>query len=200
MVEASRSVLNRYIPDIYLHSDVYKGQDSGNSPGYGLSLVGETTEGALFCSEALSTPRADPHLQNRKKDVIFGEERDDRPPPSTPEEVALRASRALLVEMKKGGCVDRKHQWIVLLYMVLGSEDVGRVKTGPLSPRTYACIAYYLMSTNLTLLSSIQFLRDVKETFGTSFKIVPAVEGEPQGELLLSCYGTGFINVNRTVS
>lgn len=31
MIEASRSVLNRYIPDIYLYSDVYKGEDSGKS-------------------------------------------------------------------------------------------------------------------------------------------------------------------------
>jgi RNA 3'-terminal phosphate cyclase-like protein len=29
MIEASRSVLNRYIPDIYLYSDVYKGNESG---------------------------------------------------------------------------------------------------------------------------------------------------------------------------
>lgn len=29
MIEASRSVLNRYIPDIYLYSDVYKGDESG---------------------------------------------------------------------------------------------------------------------------------------------------------------------------
>jgi hypothetical protein len=29
MIEATRSVLNRYIPDIYLYSDVYKGEDSG---------------------------------------------------------------------------------------------------------------------------------------------------------------------------
>lgn len=29
MIEASRSILNRYIPDIYLYSDVYKGDDSG---------------------------------------------------------------------------------------------------------------------------------------------------------------------------
>jgi RNA 3'-terminal phosphate cyclase (RTC), insert domain len=31
MIEASRSVLNRYIPDIYLYSDVYKGEESGKS-------------------------------------------------------------------------------------------------------------------------------------------------------------------------
>jgi RNA 3'-terminal phosphate cyclase-like protein len=29
MVDAARSVLNRYIPDIYLYTDVYKGEESG---------------------------------------------------------------------------------------------------------------------------------------------------------------------------
>jgi len=29
MIEAARSILNRYIPDIYLYSDVYKGDESG---------------------------------------------------------------------------------------------------------------------------------------------------------------------------
>lgn len=138
MVEASRSVLNRFIPDIYLHSDVYKGEDSGKSPGYALSLIAETTEGALYCSESVSTPRPDPHstkASKSKRDSIFGEPRDDGPIPTTPEDVALSASRALLLEIQRGGGVDRKHQWIVLLYMVLGSEDVGRVRMGSLSPR-----------------------------------------------------------------
>lgn len=29
MIEAARGVLNRYIPDIYLFADVYRGEDSG---------------------------------------------------------------------------------------------------------------------------------------------------------------------------
>lgn len=29
MVESARSVLNRYVPDVYLYTDVYKGDDSG---------------------------------------------------------------------------------------------------------------------------------------------------------------------------
>jgi RNA 3'-terminal phosphate cyclase-like protein len=140
MVDASRSILNRYIPDLYIHSDVYKGEDSGKSPGYALSLLAETTEGALYCSEAVSSPRPDPHsakeISKAKKDRMFqDEEKDDGPVPTTPEDVALTAARELLVAIKRGGCVDRKHQWLVLLYMVLGSEDVGRVKMGQLSAR-----------------------------------------------------------------
>lgn len=41
VVEAARGVLNRYIPDIYIYTDVYKGKESGLSPGYALTLVAE---------------------------------------------------------------------------------------------------------------------------------------------------------------
>lgn len=47
----------------------------------------------------------------------------------------------------------------------------------------------------------IQFLRDVKDFFGTSFKIVSAEPSDPSSsELLYSCYGTGYVNVNRTLA
>lgn len=131
MIEASRSVLNRYIPDIYLYSDVYKGEESGKfvnvyylpiyiqcketrSPGYALSLFAESTTSAIDCSEAASQPGV------------------------PPEDIALLATRALLSKIRRGGCVDRKHQSLVLLLMVLGSEDVGRCKMGEPTPRTSA--------------------------------------------------------------
>ncbi|KIM87244.1 hypothetical protein PILCRDRAFT_305539 [Piloderma croceum F 1598] len=159
MIEASRSVLNRYIPDIYLYSDVYKGEESGKSPGYALSLLAESTTSAIHCSEAVSQPGV------------------------PPEDIALHATRALLDEIKQGGCVDRKHQTLVLLMMVLGSEDVGRCRMGPPTLRT------------------IQFLRDVKDFFGTSFKIVPAEPSDASStELVYSCYGSGYDNVSRRLA
>lgn len=156
MIEASRSVLNRYIPDVYLYSDVYKGEESGKSPGYALTLLAESTTSAMHCAETISEPG------------------------SAPEDIALQCSRALLSEIQKGGCVDRKHQSLVLLMMILGSEDVGRVVMSEPSNRT------------------VQFLRDANEFFGTVFKISPASVGS---ELLLySCYGIGYINTNRTLA
>ncbi|KAI5121665.1 hypothetical protein M0805_002741 [Coniferiporia weirii] len=157
MIDASRSVLNRYIPDIYLYSDVYKGEDSGKSPGYALSLLAESTTGALHCAEAVSTPG------------------------SAPEDTALLASRALLAEVKRGGCVDRSHQILVLLMMVLGSEDIGRCRMGEPSART------------------IQFLRDVRDFFGTSFKISTDSSDPSSTDLIFSCLGVGYINVNRSL-
>ncbi|EMD38305.1 hypothetical protein CERSUDRAFT_93837 [Gelatoporia subvermispora B] len=159
MIEAARSVLNRYIPDIYLYSDVYKGEDSGKSPGYALSLLAESSTGAMHCAEATSQPGV------------------------PPEDIALLASRALLEEIRRGGCVDRKHQSLVLLMMVLGSEDVGRCRMGEPTART------------------IQFLRDVKDFFGTSFKIFPADPAdESSSDLLFSAYGVGYVNANRSLA
>jgi len=158
MIEAARSVLNRYIPDIYLYSDVYKGEESGKSPGYALSLVAETTTSALHCAEAVSRPGV------------------------APEDIALQAARSLLNEIERGGCIDQRHQTLVLLLMVLGSEDVGRCRMAEPTERT------------------IQFLRDVRDAFGTSFKIVPADRSGHSSDLLYSCYGTGYVNTNRTLA
>ncbi|KAJ3787435.1 18S rRNA biogenesis protein [Lentinula aff. detonsa] len=159
MIEAARSILNRYIPDIYLHSDVYKGEESGKSPGYALSLLAESTTSVLFCSEATSEPGV------------------------APEDIALQATRALLSEISKGGCVDQKHQSLVILLMVLGSEDVGRCRMSQPTPRT------------------IQLLRDIRDSFGTYFKISPADPTKPDSsDLLYSCYGTGYVNANRDLA
>ncbi|KAG8992672.1 hypothetical protein FRB90_000935, partial [Tulasnella sp. 427] len=159
MVEAARSVLNCYIPDLYIHTDVYKGQDSGKSPGFALTLLSESTTAAIHCAEAVSQPGA------------------------TPEDVALVAARSLLNEIRDGGCVDQKHQCLVMLMMVLGTEDVGRCRIGPLSER------------------SIQFMRDIRDVFGTTFKVVPAEPSDLDSkELLISCYGTGYVNSNRSVA
>ena len=82
------------------------------SPGYALSLLAESTTGAMHSAEAISKPGV------------------------PPEDVALLASRSLLAEICRGGAVDRQHQTLVLLMMVLGSEDVGRCRMGEPTART----------------------------------------------------------------
>ena len=153
LIESTRSVLNRYIPDIYLHSDVYNGSDQTlaihQAMRDALSLLAESTTGVLYCSEAVSIPRMTPNQSAassakvhpdrlRRGDGVFGPSAEERggPEVTTPEDVGVKAARALLVEVQRGGCVDRKHQWLVLLFMALGSEDGGRVRMGELSPRT----------------------------------------------------------------
>ncbi len=84
------------------------------SPGYGLTLVAQTSSLATHSAECLSVSGTT----------------------STPEDIALQAARSLLEEVENGGCVDSKHQWLVLLLMTLGKEDVGRCLMGGLTSHT----------------------------------------------------------------
>lgn len=77
-----------------------------------MSLLAESTTSAIYSAEAVSRPGV------------------------APEDIALEATRSLLNEIEKGGCVDEKHQTLILLMMVLGSEDVGRCRMGEPTVRT----------------------------------------------------------------
>lgn len=112
LVESARSLLNRYIPDIYIYTDVYKGAESGKSPGFALSLVAESNTDVLLSAE---------------KAAEAGQ---------TPEDVGIIASKMLLNEIRKGGCVDTTSQWLNLLLMILAPEDVGKIRVGELSAFT----------------------------------------------------------------
>lgn len=82
------------------------------SPGYALSLLAESTTTVIHSAEAVSSPGA------------------------TPEDIATEAVMDLLNSVARGGCIDMMHQPLVLLYMVLGSEDVGRVRMSEPTERT----------------------------------------------------------------
>ncbi|KAJ9116193.1 hypothetical protein QFC20_000873 [Naganishia adeliensis] len=154
MVEAARSVLNRYIPDIYLYTDVYKGEESGKSSGYGLTLLSLSNTSAIHSAETISVPAQQAsNTGNSSMQITDASSTTTQTRFQTPEELALHAARLLLDSVAKGGCVDEAHQWLVLLMMVLGSEDVGRCRMGALTP------------------FSIQYLRDLHDFFGVRFKI-----------------------------
>ena len=71
-----------------------------------------------------------------------------------PEDVGKDAALLLLDEMAKGGVIDRSHQSLIIQMMVLGSEDICKVRVGrQLTP------------------TAIETLRIMKDSFGTVFKI-----------------------------
>lgn len=113
IVETSRGLFNKLLPDVYIYSDHYKGVESGQSPGFALSLVAETTTGVFLSAEAAATGG------------------------NLPEDVAMQASHLLCEEISKGGCVDTANQGLALLYMALSPEDVSKVRLGKLTPYTY---------------------------------------------------------------
>jgi RNA 3'-terminal phosphate cyclase-like protein len=155
MVEAARGVLNAFLPDVHIFTDHYKGSESGKSPGFGLSLVAKTTEDCLISAECTASQRE-----------------------LLPEDVGRKAALMLCQEVANRGCVDTSNQALVLLLMVLGPEDVSKVRLGKLSPYT------------------IGVLRHIRDFFGTTFKIAPDAETKT---VVLSCMGTGYKNLARSV-
>lgn len=116
-IEATRGVLNTFVNDIYIFSDVSNAPliDSGNGTkrkiglGFGLSLVAETTAGALYSADVASPPEGG----------------------VTPEEIGLRCAYQLLETVEKGGIASLAAASTAIILMAMGSEDVGRVAIGP---------------------------------------------------------------------
>jgi RNA 3'-terminal phosphate cyclase-like protein len=111
-IESARSLLNKFIPDVYLYTDACKGAESGKSAGFGASLVAESTSGVLISADYCAKP---------------GE---------TPEEVGLKVAKMLYTQIYYGGCVDLQHQWLYALMIALTPEDVSVLSLGKLSEFT----------------------------------------------------------------
>jgi hypothetical protein len=48
-------LLNALLADVYIFTDAMSGPAGGSSPGYGVTLVAETTSGCLISAEACAT-------------------------------------------------------------------------------------------------------------------------------------------------
>ena len=170
IVDSARSILNQFLPDIYIYTDHLKGSQSGNCPGFGLTLVAETTNGCFLSAEYTSSPKGSSNG------------------PTIPEDLGKLSAKLLLEEIYRGGCIDSTCQGMTSLFMVLGQQDVSKVKTGPLSQYT------------------IEYLRHIKEFLQVVFKIEPEKKTEDETELclgaeklILTCVGVGFSNLSKAI-
>lgn len=118
LVDGARGVLNKLLPDVYIFTDHMSGKEAGESPGYGVLLVAETTSGRMLGSDAVMAGNS---LQQNTEQIV-------------PEDVGKNAAFTLLEEISKGGVVDTTHQALVLLMCAFGPEEVNEVRLGPLGP------------------------------------------------------------------
>ncbi|CAH2002612.1 unnamed protein product [Acanthoscelides obtectus] len=115
IVDKAKGVLLQFLPDVYINTDQSRGKQSGKSPGFGIHLVAETTNGVYYSSEQVSNV------------VSEGE------PPSVPEDLGTAAAQRLLYEIYLGGVVDSTSQALAILFMALGQKDVSKLVVGPLT-------------------------------------------------------------------
>ncbi|ETN47227.1 18S rRNA biogenesis protein RCL1 [Cyphellophora europaea CBS 101466] len=172
-IEAARGVLNPFVSDIYIFSDmspatVITAPERNNSAakkkiglGFGLSLVAESTSGCLFSADAASPPEGG----------------------QPPEDIGRACAFKLLESVEKGGCVSSEAATIVLILMAMGSEDVGRVQFGK----------DVIANENV-----IQLARDLNAFGAPGWGFREAGE-DKSGDLIVSVVGTGVGNVGRKV-
>lgn len=122
VIEACKGELLKFIPDVYIYTDHLPGVKAGKSPGFGLSLVAETTTGVTLCSEICSKPSDGLKTSSAE--------------PTVPEDLGVQGAHRLFEEIYRGGCVDSTGQSLFLLLMTMGQKDVSKVLIGPLSEYT----------------------------------------------------------------
>ncbi|KAL8611450.1 hypothetical protein ACOMHN_014505 [Nucella lapillus] len=172
MVEAAKATLTSLIPDVFITTDSCKGRNSGKSPGFGMTLVAETTNGAVITAETCSVAKGSPD------------------PPSVPEDIGKAAAAQLLEEIYRGGCVDSTSQSLAVLSMVLGQQDVSKLLLGPLSPYTVQLMRHIR-----------DFLQVVFKVEGAE-RVGVGVDGKGLREggedrVVLTCLGLGFSNISK---
>ncbi|KAB2601662.1 RNA 3'-terminal phosphate cyclase-like protein [Pyrus ussuriensis x Pyrus communis] len=171
MVYAARGIFNLLLPDVHIFTDHRSGAQAGLSPGYGISLVAETTSGCCISADtAISYSRGEETVE------LEDEEKKDLMPP---EDVGVQMANVLLGEIEQGGVVDSTHQGLLFLLCALCPQDVSKVRVGKLSPY------------------GIETLRNIKDFLGVKFVIKP----DPStGTVILKCVGSGLRNLSRRIS
>ena len=119
-IEAARGVLNKFVPDTYIFSDVSSaplvpsydknnpGAKKKGAVGFGISLVAETSTNCFYSADVASPPTGG----------------------TPPEDIGKQAAYQLLENIERGGCVEKSAVETMLCLMAMGSEDVGRVALG----------------------------------------------------------------------
>jgi RNA 3'-terminal phosphate cyclase-like protein len=108
-----RAVLTKYIPDVFVFADAFKGLTSGKSPGFSVAVVAETTTGVMYSAECASRPR--------------GEEPNPTEPITDPEIIGNVAAKGLLSVIAAGGCVDAACSWLAILYAATCSMELSKL-------------------------------------------------------------------------
>ncbi|VDM54903.1 unnamed protein product [Angiostrongylus costaricensis] len=174
MIDAAKKMLHGYISDVYITVDQRKGDVGGNSPGYGLFLTAETTEGVVYHGEAISKPK--------------GETGD----PVVAEDVGTNAATALLEEIYRGGCLDASAQVLACSFMALGQKDVSRFLFGPLT--VYSVYALRHLKTYFEIQFKLEEWRNIQKDEDEQVMRLGS-----ENKAIVTAMGIGFSNLNKNV-
>lgn len=158
MIDSARDVLRPIGCEVDITADVWRGENSGKSPGFGITLVAESKKGWRFFSEGIGGA---------------GE---------VPEDLGTKIAYELLEEISKSSIVGRNQLPLSIVYMVIGSEDIGRLR----------------ISKDQIDEEFIWLLRDIKSIFGT--EVFLKEEDDDSGDFIATVKGVGFTNTSKKIA
>ncbi|OCK77700.1 18S rRNA biogenesis protein [Lepidopterella palustris CBS 459.81] len=173
MIETARGVLNQFVPDTYIFSDVSSAPlvpiENKSNPGakrkigigFGISLVAESSTACLYSADVASPPSGG----------------------QTPEDIGKQCAYQLLETISKGGVVSSVAAPTMLMLMAMGSEDVGRLQMGR-----------HVLGTE----EIIGLGRDLR-AFGAAGWGLRDASGD-DGDIIVSIVGRGVGNVGRKIA
>lgn len=204
VVDGARGVLNPLLADVYVFTDHASGPAAGDSPGYGVELVAETTAGCLLSAEACSAEaavvdgsggelnrawrggREGPRGAAARADRADLDASDDEgatpaapADEATPEDLGRLAASRLLDEVSRGGAIDAAHQPLALLLCALGPREISEVRVGALTR------------------PAIATLRAVRDVLGITFALKPERDSKT---IFASCIGAGIKSLARKIA
>lgn len=159
MIDGAKKVLKSVGCEVNITADVWRGKNSGKSPGWGLTLVAENKQGWRIFSEAI------------------GDAGD------VPEDIGATVAYQLLEEISKSGVVGRNQLPLAIIFMVIGKEDIGRLR-----------ITKDQIDERL-----IWLLRDIKNVFGTEV-FLKQVDDDNTNDMIATIKGIGFTNTSKKIA
>ncbi|KAF2682776.1 18S rRNA biogenesis protein [Lentithecium fluviatile CBS 122367] len=174
MIETARGVLNKFVPDTYIFSDVSSASliptysktepnsKTKGAVGFGLSLVAESSTNCLYSADVASPPQGG----------------------TTPEDIGKQCAYQLLEKISHGGCVEVTAADTILMLMAMGTEDVGRV-----------CLGREVLGSE----SVVQLGRDVRVFTGVAWGFRGKGGDDEEDEIVVSVVGRGVGNVGRKI-
>ncbi|CAB3405170.1 unnamed protein product [Caenorhabditis bovis] len=173
MIDAAKKAMHGYISDVFIAVDQRKGDSGGLSPGYGLFLTAETTEGVIYQAEAISRHK--------------GELGD----PILPEDIGIEAGHKLLQQIYMGGALDSSAQVLASSFMTLCPKDVSNFLYGPLP--VYSIHALRHIKQFFEVEFKMEDFRRSLSDDDEELKI------GSRDKVKITAVGVGFSNLNKTI-
>ncbi len=158
MIDAARTTLRWTKVETMIHSDVARGEESGKSPGFGITLVAETSKGWCYFAEGVSAPGV------------------------VAEDIGTLVAKKLLNEIENSGVVGKNQLQLTLIFMILGREDIGRIRISKKSVDE----------------KFVNLVRDIKDILNVEIILQECEDSED--DLMLIVRGVGFVSASKKIA